>query len=163
MKPPRSTGPFRLLTIGYWRQRGLILNCQPSMMPRSARAPAGCCGGTRHARAPRGFRIVLDTAHLYSRQIHLEQGHLDRALTPPIVLNDRRLKGRSPKLGGSSNVFRRPSSSNCACSGRREYHRGPRCALHSDDISQRAGCAVVRRGSFYAVLIAFGHLQFSQI
>ena len=52
----------------------------------------------RHPRAPQRFRDVLDTANRDSRQIHLDQGLLDRALAPPVTLDDRRLEGLLAKL-----------------------------------------------------------------
>ena len=52
----------------------------------------------RHPPTPQRFRDVLDPANRDPRQIHLDQGLLDRALTPPIALDDRRLEGLRPKL-----------------------------------------------------------------
>src|SRR6266705_3200843 len=46
----------------------------------------------RHPRAPQCLRDVLDPAHRYPGQIHLDQRLFDRALAPPIALDDRRLK-----------------------------------------------------------------------
>ena len=47
----------------------------------------------RHPRAPQRLGDVLDPAYRDSRQIHLDQGLLDRALAPPVTLDDRRLEG----------------------------------------------------------------------
>ena len=52
----------------------------------------------RNPRAPQGLGNILDPANRDPRQIHLDQGLLDRALTPPITLDDRRLKGLLAKL-----------------------------------------------------------------
>src|SRR5262249_58711965 len=49
------------------------------------------CRG-RHPRAPQSLRNVLDPAHRYPGQIHLDQRLFDRALAPPIALDDRRLE-----------------------------------------------------------------------
>src|SRR5262245_50008490 len=46
----------------------------------------------RHPRAPQCLRDVLDPAHRYPGQIHLDQRFFDRALAPPIALDDRRLE-----------------------------------------------------------------------
>src|SRR5262245_56003687 len=46
----------------------------------------------RHPRAPQCLRDVLDPAHRYPGQIHLDQRLFDRALAPPIALDDRRLE-----------------------------------------------------------------------
>src|SRR5262249_31389193 len=46
----------------------------------------------RHPRAPQCLRDVLDPAHPYPGQIHLAQRLFDRALAPPIALDDRRLE-----------------------------------------------------------------------
>src|SRR5262245_16351049 len=46
----------------------------------------------RHPRAPQCLRDVLDPAHRYPGQIHRDQGLLNRALAPPIPLDDRRLE-----------------------------------------------------------------------
>ena len=56
-------------------------------------------GRGRHARAPQSFRDVLDPPHRYPRQIHLDQCLLDRALAPPITLDDRCLEGLLAQLG----------------------------------------------------------------
>src|SRR5271169_4106168 len=53
----------------------------------------------RHSRAPQGFGDVLDPANRDAGQIHLDQGLLDRALPPPVTLDDRRLERLRPKLG----------------------------------------------------------------
>ena len=55
-------------------------------------------GRGRHPRAPQSLRDVLDPAHRHPCQIHLDQRLLDRALTPPVALDDRRLEGLRPKL-----------------------------------------------------------------
>src|SRR5262245_66513356 len=49
------------------------------------------CRG-RHPRAPQCLRDVLDPAHRYPGQIHLDQPLFDRALAPPIPLDARRLE-----------------------------------------------------------------------
>ena len=82
----------------------------------------------RHPRAPQGFRDVLDPAHRDPGQIHLDQGLLDRALAPPVALDDRRLEGLLPKLRVPSAAPRRPWSAACARSGRHACRGGPRCA-----------------------------------
>jgi len=53
----------------------------------------------RHPRAPQGLREVLNPPNRNAGQIHLDQSFLNRALTSPIALNDRRLKCLLPKLG----------------------------------------------------------------
>src|SRR5215472_7152518 len=44
------------------------------------------------SRAPQCLRDVLDPTHRYPGQIHLDQRLLDRALAPPIPLDDGRLE-----------------------------------------------------------------------
>src|SRR5262249_26394616 len=46
----------------------------------------------RQPRAPQCLRDVFDPAHRYPGQIHLDQRLFDRALAPPIALDDRRLE-----------------------------------------------------------------------
>src|SRR5215831_3822584 len=46
----------------------------------------------RHPRAPQCLRDVLDPTHRYPGEIHLDQRLLDRALAPPIPLDDGRLE-----------------------------------------------------------------------
>src|SRR2546430_10351800 len=46
----------------------------------------------RHPRPPQCLRDVLDPAHRHPGQIHLDQCLLDRALAPPIPLDDSRLE-----------------------------------------------------------------------
>src|SRR5262245_2774576 len=46
----------------------------------------------------RELRDVLDPADRHAGQIHLDQRLLDRALTPPVALDDRCLEGLRPKL-----------------------------------------------------------------
>src|SRR6516162_2281100 len=46
----------------------------------------------RHPRAPQCLGDVLDPAHRYPGQIHLDQRLFDRALAPPIPLDDGRLE-----------------------------------------------------------------------
>jgi hypothetical protein len=50
-----------------------------------------------HPGAPQGFGDVLDPPYRNPRQIHLDQRFFDRALPSTVTLNDRRLKGLSPK------------------------------------------------------------------
>jgi hypothetical protein len=45
------------------------------------------------------FRNVLHTPDRNARQIHLNQRFLDRALAPPIALNNSRLEGLATQLG----------------------------------------------------------------
>ena len=52
----------------------------------------------RHPRAPQRLGDVLDPAHRDPGQIHLDQGLLDRALAPPVTLDDRRLERLRPQL-----------------------------------------------------------------
>ena len=61
-------------------------------------------------------RMVLDPAHRNPRHIHLDQGLLDRALAPPITLDDRRLEGLLAKLRYPQP--HQPWSVACARSGR---------------------------------------------
>ena len=49
-----------------------------------------------HPRAPERFRDVLHAPDRNTRQVHLDQRFLDRALPPPIALDNRRLKGLAP-------------------------------------------------------------------
>src|SRR5215467_3515149 len=56
-------------------------------------------GRGRHPRAPQCLRDVLDPAHRYPCQIHLDQRLFDRALATPVALDNRRLEGLRPKLG----------------------------------------------------------------
>src|SRR5262249_15334559 len=49
-------------------------------------------GRGRHPCAPQRLRDVLDPAHRYPCQIHLDQRLFDRALAPPVALDDRRLE-----------------------------------------------------------------------
>src|SRR6476660_6706890 len=49
-----------------------------------------------HPRAPQGFSDVLYSAHRNPRQVHLDQGFLDRALPPAIAFDDCRLEGLAP-------------------------------------------------------------------
>ena len=52
----------------------------------------------RHPRAPQRLGDVLDPAYRDPRQIHLDQGLLDRALAPPVTLDDRSFKGLLAQL-----------------------------------------------------------------
>ena len=86
----------------------------------------------RNPRPPQRFRDVLDTPHRNARQIHLDQGLLDRALPPPVSFNDRRLKGLVAQASVSSD---RTSPAlglqHSARSGPRAYRDGPRCARNA--------------------------------
>src|SRR6185437_67588 len=59
-------------------------------------------GGSHRARAqpgtPQRFGDVLNSAHRYSRQVHLHQSLLDRALASFIPLDNRSLKRQSTQL-----------------------------------------------------------------
>jgi hypothetical protein len=57
---------------------------------------------------PQSLRDVLNPAHRHAGQIHLDQRLLDRALTPLVALDDRRLEGLRPK------VPERPASLCCS-------------------------------------------------
>ncbi len=52
-----------------------------------------------HPRAPQSLRDVLDPAHRYASQIHLDQRLLDRGLATPVALDDRRLERLLAQLG----------------------------------------------------------------
>ena len=52
--------------------------------------------------APQCFGDVLDPAYRDPGQIHLDQSLLDRALAPPVALDDRRLEGLRPELPESA-------------------------------------------------------------
>src|SRR6516165_841162 len=75
----------------------------------------------RYPCPPQCLRDVLDPAHRYPRQIHLDQRLLDRALAPPIALDDGRLERLPAQL-------RYPRSAGRARSGRRGYRDARRCA-----------------------------------
>src|SRR5215469_1581251 len=66
--------------------------------PRSADCARLPHGRGRHPRAPQRLGDVLDPAHRYPCQTHLDQRLLDRALAPPVALDNRRLEGLRPKL-----------------------------------------------------------------
>src|SRR6185436_15054507 len=51
-----------------------------------------------HPRAPQSFSDVLHASHRDSRQIHLDQCLLHRALPAAVPLNDRSLEGLTPQL-----------------------------------------------------------------
>src|SRR5262245_28241065 len=52
----------------------------------------------RYPCAPQGLGDVLDPTHRYARQVHLDQGLLDRALAPSVTLDDRSLERLRAKL-----------------------------------------------------------------
>src|SRR5690606_37339683 len=52
----------------------------------------------RYPRAPQRLGDVLDPAHRYASQIHLDQRLLDRGLATPVALDDRRLERLATKL-----------------------------------------------------------------
>jgi site-specific DNA recombinase len=49
-------------------------------------------GAGADPRAPQGLGDVLDPAHGHARQVHLDQGFLDRGLPPTVALDDRGLE-----------------------------------------------------------------------
>ena len=49
-------------------------------------------GAGRDLRAPKRFGDVLDTAHGYAGQVHLNKGFLDRAFTAFVAFDDGRLE-----------------------------------------------------------------------
>src|SRR5262249_60252057 len=55
-------------------------------------------GRGRRPRAPQRLRDVLAPAPRPPCQIHLDHCLLDRALAPPVALDNRRLEGLRPKL-----------------------------------------------------------------
>jgi hypothetical protein len=49
-----------------------------------------------HPRAPQGFSDVLHSAHRNPRQVHFDQGFLDRAFPPAITFDNCRLEDLAP-------------------------------------------------------------------
>src|SRR5262245_20873318 len=120
----------------------------------------------RHPRAPQCLRDVLDPAHRYPGQIHLDQRLFDRALAPLIALDDRRLEHlptqlRNPVVAGAGIAPRRaalialritqPIRLGGEQSVQRLLHGAPHypvevaldpLAVNRDDVVQRTRCIV---------------------